>query len=742
MNEANSMQKKLLFIIILSVTVSGCGETLKSNWNNFRAYYNTFYNAKEHYSAGLKKVDEQPVVLDPTDPVRVHPSPVPAGDEELGLAIEKGAQVLQSYDKTQWVDDALLLTGKSFYYRQEYYPALQRFEELLEYSSEKKMAELAAIWKGRTLLDLGLYTEGVEFMEDQISRLADAGSNRKAEMQVLTAEHYALMDEWEQAANWLARAVKNIEDNRLAGRTFFLYGQVLERSERFGEAYHAYSRVSDYFAGFEYAYWAGFKQADVARMEGNMDLALSIYEGLLNDDKNHSRRDQIFFQIARTNEMKGEFDRAILQYNKLLGTTDRQLREIKAEAYHRLSKIYGDIYKEYSTAAAYIDSSTAISDETSRGPASDKQMLSGAYNRYVQLQEQESRADSLLWLGSLPPAELDSVLEQLRLQKREQLIEQQKADSEEKLVNHKAQDISQKRTSPLYGFLNHRNDELVGQMRTNFKVVWGDRPLQDNWRRMDAIQHTVTDNSTEDTVEEVPAAEITGAGLDTEEIPTTEAQRAQLRAERTSVQYELGNLLFFNLEEPDNARSYFYRVVNRGIDQPDLRGKAMYSLYESFKARSTIDSLRYWRNRLIEEYPDSPYAQRLHPNISGEDLIRRDSTHVLRRQFESIIASGNPYKGARLRSLAARHRNMDLAPVIYFEAVEEYIRQAKAKIQLVDTFPVFGDRLVELQKEEGDYFRHTYWDSVRVVLQEFDELFPGAARSEKVTELRAALGQQ
>jgi tetratricopeptide (TPR) repeat protein len=117
----------------------GCGQTLQKSWSNFRAYYNTYYNAKKNYDAGFEKVKEQNRTIDPYKPVRIHPPPLQAGNSDFEEAIEKSAKILRKYSNSKWVDESLLLIGKSYYYQQKYYPALQKFEELYKASSSPKM---------------------------------------------------------------------------------------------------------------------------------------------------------------------------------------------------------------------------------------------------------------------------------------------------------------------------------------------------------------------------------------------------------------------------------------------------------------------------------------------------------------------------------------------------------------------------------------------------------------------------
>jgi hypothetical protein len=66
------------FLVALSllVSVGGCHGVLKSSWNNFTAYYNTFYNAKHQYEDGLKQIEKQKVPINAEEPIPVFSNPI------------------------------------------------------------------------------------------------------------------------------------------------------------------------------------------------------------------------------------------------------------------------------------------------------------------------------------------------------------------------------------------------------------------------------------------------------------------------------------------------------------------------------------------------------------------------------------------------------------------------------------------------------------------------------------------
>lgn len=739
----------------------GCGSSLKSSWNNFTAYYNTFYNAREHFKTGLKKVNDQPVTIDPSSPVRIHSSPNKAGYNDFQDAIDKGARVLRKFPDSKWVDDAIFLIGKSYYYRQEFYPALQKFEELMNAGNSPKMISYAIIWKGRTQLDLKQYSAGISYLESELEPYpAQWPQKYKGEIQALAGQHHAMVQNWNEAVDYLFDATANINDKALLGRTYFLLGQVLERQERYGEAFNAFGEVINNFSDFEYLYWAKFKRADIARTAGRFELAIDLFQVLRNDDKNLDRRGRLLFEIAQTRMMMGELEQAEQLFKQLLyGTRTQQSRELKADIYFRLGKIYSDHYEQYQVAAAYFDSSSTIktSSQSSGSDAENPSELADTYGEYTELQNSITRADSLLRLGTLSEQELDSALTAIQMQKKQEL-ENEEAGTVGTIANTQ---LTEGDTAPeiptRYGYLNYKNADLVSQYKSQFRMRWGDRPLVDNWRRAEAIRGSGREDGADMAGSGQEANELGTSEsvieMNLEDIPRTDKQKDQLRIDKANTQYNLGNLLFLNLNMPDSARHYFHKVLNTDVAN-ELHPPAMYSLFEIFSTENNIDSLQYWGETIREKFPETRYARRVEVRLgnSQADDSEQDTTKELLDQYHRLEKDTTSQKPLKLKQLALANRSSDMAPHIFYQAIEAYIERAKKmssvsdstkKRSLPKTLPdsLRSDSVTTSALEEHLQFHGAAWDSVRFAIQQFDTTFPNAEQQKRVATLKKLLGE-
>ena len=733
------MRKKLLLILLIWGSAAGC-TGLKEGWGDFQAYYNTFYNAEEYFKDGIQSNQEQSLSVNLNKPVRVHRSPEAVDNESFEQAIQKCALILKRHQQSKWVDDALLLMGKSYYYLQEFSAAVDRFEQVSELSSDKNIKQQAAIWKGRTLLDQQAFEEGTGYLEQTIEDYPQGWSVQTiAELQVLLGEHHAMLENWGKATNYLSAAIGKIEDKSLLAGVYFLYGQALERQERYGEALFSFQQVPPLFPGMAYTYWALLKQAEVNRRQGNWETALTIYQQLHRNDSYSDQQNLLSYQIAYTLELQGNIEQAEQRYKQLLDAGDEQIanRTLQARIYYRLGRIYSQHYRDYTAAATYFDRSANLRS-SSNFDVEDRKTddLADAYGQYAMLKQSVEKADSLLWLGELPKDKLNLVLGRLQAQRRQELLKDREENTGESLVNQQEFPIEEQQESSesgMYGFLNYRSENLTAKGKKEFRSIWGDRPLVDNWRRRQAIRQ-VAGEEREDSSQGYRdnSADVSGrrvAALNLEAIPQTLPEKKKLKAERATLYYQLGNVLFLDLNQPDSAAVYFHKVINSDADS-SLHSRAMYALHELFSVQQEADSSRYWAKQIRLQFPNSQYARLINDKSTGLERRAPDSDKLLREEYQQIAEKGA--MASKIRTLALRNSSATLSSYIHYQAIEAYIKKTKQ-----------GAPPVVKTKDTGTLqfdMATAHWDSVRLVLAEHDSLFPNSPYQSRVQLLQEEIG--
>ena len=149
-----SILKKIRFsfFLLLLVVVTGC-----SVWDSFTTYFNLYYNTIESFEKAEEQIYAQQRSLFSTEPLTVPGT----ANTELEKVIEKCSAILQFHSETGYVEDALLMLGKAFYYQNNYQKAQRKFEELVASQVEGDYELEAELWIGKCQMKLKHYSDAL-----------------------------------------------------------------------------------------------------------------------------------------------------------------------------------------------------------------------------------------------------------------------------------------------------------------------------------------------------------------------------------------------------------------------------------------------------------------------------------------------------------------------------------------------------------------------------------------------------
>ncbi len=727
---------KHLYIILFLFLFTGCVSPIKQGWYNFTAYYNTFYNAKQAFDEGLELNQRQQIDIDPTQPIRIHPSPTEAGRAEFERAVEKGASILRDHAESKFVNRAISLIGQSYFYRQEYFSALEKFQELRQLTDGRELQK-ATIWQSRTYLELELYEEGIRFTQQELDFIEDWDMSLLAEFNMVLAQLYSARGDWYEASDVLQDFAGQLESNRLKARAYFLHGQVHERLGNNFQALAAYRLSSSIISEYDIEFNSKRKLAQMYRETGDYPSALQLFRSLERDDKFINYHVDLRYEIARTYQEMREGSEAVSRYKQLLRDRfDSPSNLIRAKSYFGLAEIYRDQFNDFQTAAAYFDSANTQSVNLSDiYDDLDAEEIARAFGEYASLKNEIERVDSLLHLASLSETELDSVLrriQELHIDERE--IEQQQVITSAGDLAESPDDVTEILE---FGFLNSNDPVRKAEAQNYFRAVWGARPLADNWRRQSAIMVSIAEDE-RDLVSEPSGAVIaenggndlieTAAiiGVDLSEIPFSAEEKIRMNRSKEQYKYRLGNLFFLSLNMPDSARYYFNEVIHSSLNQ-EITPRAIYSLAELELSENNRDEMVRHANLLFDQYPESIFAERMAVRLGIDfEMQESETTNRIEVQYESIqqnIADTSyAEKADRLVELAESTSDERRRSVIFLEAVDNYLKAAQNKPS--EAAVVYYNSALELlqQIQEMDQAENRVTRRSSLLLESIEEL--------------------
>lgn len=137
---------------ILSIIFFGCS-IWKSATSEFNAYFNTYYNAKVIFEQVEEVIQnrtfsEKFLSIEKFDAELQLP---PNEKNKLDDVIKKCSKILQYYINTSIADDALLMTGKSYFYQDNFTGAERKFAELISTFPNSKLYDEALYYLMLTL---------------------------------------------------------------------------------------------------------------------------------------------------------------------------------------------------------------------------------------------------------------------------------------------------------------------------------------------------------------------------------------------------------------------------------------------------------------------------------------------------------------------------------------------------------------------------------------------------------------
>ncbi len=681
--------------LLLAGILSGCSSSsfLGRQFDDFRAYYNTFYNARRAFEEGRRAIEtQQNQPIDLTTYLTLFGPPArTANAAAFNKAIEKSAEVVRRHPQSKWADDALMLIGKSYYYLGNYAGAAQKFREVIALGGTQELE--ARFWLARALGAAHAYNEAQRALQEVLAR-EDLPAVWQSRFLLLQADLYVQQARWEEARQSLEAGLRRVPDRSLGARGYFLLGQVCETLQDYSCAYAAFDRVHRYRPDYELAYAAAWQAIRIRGLYLDAEAALEQLRRMERDDKHFAHRAELTYLRARIYQAMGAVEDARALYNWLLYESDADVSRIRGRVYYALGQLYKDVFQDYVLAAAYFDtaatalrSSHQVRRRTEATPTlqtpfalTNVQELAQVFGQFARIRREVQRLDSLLYLGTLDEEAFAAFVLELRRRRARELEAQRRRsgqrEAEQRFLQRRlAQPMRGTEQAAATvdrdaGFLFHRDPVRVQENRARFFERWGRRPLVPNWRRRAAIQGLamvertrageLLEEAETETTEELPP-------VDVSEVPRDSIRQAQMRAERARLRYELGNVLFLSMQQPDSAAYWYRLVILEDADQP-VAPRAYYALAEVQRSLGDTLTAQVLLKTLLERYPDTPLTSQIRLR-QGASSPRRAAPDTL-AQAEAAYAQAvkawrqGAYQQAlqQLVDAAARYSETPVAP--------------------------------------------------------------------------------
>lgn len=288
----------------------GCGV-----WADFTTYFNLYHNAKTIY------VDaEDMIIKERKDLFAISEAAIPTGaNASLPKVIEKLSKLLQFHNQSSFVDDALFMIGKAFFYQRSYIKASRKFQELIATQPNSDLVLDATLWLAKSEIQMKKFTEGLKYLEEAKQK-ATVEENREVLTEVYIEEvrYLKFSEKYTEAIQKLKDLITiNLSDD-ISSKAQFEVGELyFEKMKEFSLAADAYKATLEFDPPFDIEYKSKLAYSICLRKMNKIEESQENLQKMSKELKFLEKLDEIMLQKGLNLKQLQKFDEAYKQFYTL-----------------------------------------------------------------------------------------------------------------------------------------------------------------------------------------------------------------------------------------------------------------------------------------------------------------------------------------------------------------------------------------------------------------------------------------
>ena len=670
-----------------------------------------FWNGRESYREGVEQLESTvednynkilPVFNYGTESNAQAMNPfMDRAIEKASVNIQRHSMFFNRKEYVRWIDDSYMLIGLGYFYKQEYNKARRTFEFVINEYKNNEIKYDAMLWLGNCYNQMGKYKRArsvLDNLENELDKNPKVSKKVIKMLPLVRADLYLLQEKYQQAKEPLIDALYLRQKKTVDARVRFILAQIFQEEEEFYKASDYYSQVIKRNPPYEMAFNSAINLArcfDTRYGDDSKDIVKQL-DKMLKEDKNLEYRDQIYFALADVAFKEGNDTLAIQHLIKSVATSKSNNFQ-KATSALKLAEIYFFV-PEYELAQAYYDTAIQVLPEDYPDYKNIKGLslyLTELVANLITIELQ----DSLQHLAVISEEERNGIIDKVI----EDVIKEEERQKELDELALLAGNTNTTPTNTLSGssggewYFYNNTAKTFGL--SEFKKKWGNRKLEDNWRLSN--KQAVFD----ETEEEQMVLQDSIAGDSTvfvskdphtreyylKDIPFSEAQLVVSDSLIEEALYNLGFIYKDKLIDSPKAIESFESLLER-FPMNKNRLQVYYQLYRLFTNAEEFEKAEYYKNLIVDQYPESDYAKLLlDPDYYKELEARRNLAQTLYDETYEHYEAERYYTVYSNSSRALKE--FEEPPELL--AKFEYLRAISlGKIEVVDSLQVALEKLV------------------------------------------------
>jgi tetratricopeptide (TPR) repeat protein len=629
--------KRLLYLspLLLLFSCSTQKNTVVSRaFHNLTARYNGYYYSCENIKDGIYKIERNHKEnYEKVLPVYIYPSPEKAKNTfpEFDKAIKKSSLTIQRHaikdskgnevaSAGKWIDDNWINIGVAHVYKREFFSGIEAFEYVIRTYTKSDDKYSAMLWLIRANNEIGSVSSSepiLSFLKNEKKLPPEI----KKEIPVVYADYYMRRGQNTEAVAKLLEATRNTNlffgiDKKRRARYSFIIAQLSELNKENNRAILYYKRTINLKPNYEMIFYSKIKMARLIDVKKtSSEKTKKDLLKMTKEFKNSDYYDVIYYTLGEIEEKEKNVNQAVSYYKKSVQTSVNNPSQ-KALSYLRLGEIKFDL-TQYQPAEAYYDSAivTLPKDHPDyNNILARKKTLESLVGHIRTIYKEDSLQKIAKMTEAQRNAYIDKIIEftkkEIERKKQEKELALQNGDntSGTQLPGRGDQNMPGSSGAAFYFY----NPNTVALGIADFTRKWGNRKLEDNWRRIN--KSLILEETEEETTEKGPAVKDTsgGAAFTREfymtELPLTDSLLKKSNDKIIKAYYMMGSLY---KEELNNTKKSVAALEELNSRFPDNKYtlNSYYILYRLFLEQKNQAKAEYYKNKILEEYPDSEFAQ-------------------------------------------------------------------------------------------------------------------------------------
>lgn len=531
-------------------------------------------------------------------------------EEKAAKAIQRHSMKIYGVERNPQIDDAYFLLGKSRYYTQRFIPAIEAFNYVITKYPKSPLVDQTKVWNAKSNIRIDNEDLAIENLLELLTKEKIQDDIKELANTALVMAYFK-KDSTEAVIDRLKKATKTDENTVQKARNLFILGQVYSKQNHKDSATITFKKLANYKkAPYKFRVHAEIAMGNNITSDTAYSVLINRYKEMIDNRDNRPYHDALYYQIGILESQRGKIENAIVNFKKSLRAPKIGLKQ-KSYSYEKLADIYFDL-NEFFLASSYYDSILMIDKKESLR----QKKIQRKFNSLSSIISYESIVkvnDSVLKLVLMTKSERENYFQNYVNQLKKE--DEKKAEQQQKNLNFgnnfaTGGGTQNKNNKGKWYFYNQQS---ISFGEGEFKKIWGNRPLEDNWRWSNKQFNEKKKEENQDNVTITQTTNKYDIATYIDKIPKEAVVIDSISYQRNDALYELGLIYKDQFKKYTVAVDRLERLLKLNPDESYLL-PTYYLLYELYsilkKSKGDI-----YKNKIISKYPNSAYAQIiLNPN--------------------------------------------------------------------------------------------------------------------------------